>query len=74
MEKLSKEEFQIALGENIRKIRTSLGITQRALALDCNMEPASINKIEKGKVNTSAFTLHCICKSLGVQYSDLLEV
>ena len=74
MEKILKVDFLLAFGENIKKIRISQGVTQKSLAFDCNMEPASMNRIECGKVNTSVYTLRLICGSLGIQSNLLFQV
>lgn len=69
MEKLSKD-----LGFKIKKIRKSLGMTQRQLADKVNYSQTStITKIENGSINISNNKVHEIAKALGVNISDLLE-
>lgn len=69
MEKLSKD-----LGFKIKKIRKSLGMTQRQLADMVNYSQTStITKIENGSINISNNKVHEIAKALGVNISDLLE-
>jgi|GEM_PF-506983 hypothetical protein len=69
MEKLSKD-----LGFKIKKIRKSLGMTQRQLADKVNYSQTStITKIENGSINISNNKVHEIAIALGVSVSDLLE-
>ncbi|WP_288847732.1 helix-turn-helix domain-containing protein [uncultured Sneathia sp.] len=69
MKKLSKD-----LGFKIKKIRKSLGMTQRQLADMVNYSQTStITKIENGFINISNNKVHEIAKALGVNISDLLE-
>nr|DAM85275.1 MAG TPA: helix-turn-helix domain protein [Caudoviricetes sp.] len=69
MEKISKD-----LGFKIKKIRKSLGMTQRQLADKVNYSQTStITKIENGSINISNNKVHEIAKALGVNISDLLE-
>lgn len=69
MEKLSKD-----LGLKIKKIRKSLGMTQRQLADKINYcQTSTITKIENGSINISNNKVHEIAQALGVSVSDLLE-
>lgn len=59
------------VGENMRRIRESLGITQEELALRCDLTQAYINFLESGKRGYTRKSLEKISKALGVHISQL---
>lgn len=61
------------LGEKLKTLRESKGLTLEALSYEAEMELSQIHRIEKGKINASISTLSMICKGLGITLSDLLE-
>jgi transcriptional regulator with XRE-family HTH domain len=67
------DEFLSQIGERIRELRTSMGMTQMELALKCNDKDYSqINRVELGKVNFSVSYLLLISKALEVSTKKLL--
>lgn len=67
------DEFLLAIGANIRKLRLAKGLTQMELAFACNDKDYSqINRIELGKVNFSVSYLSLIAQVLEVNPQDLL--
>ncbi len=60
-------------GNNLRKIRTSKGITQDALAIDAELGKNQIGLIECGKVNATISTVKRISKHLKVHPSELFQ-
>lgn len=61
------------VGENIAKIRTEQGISQRELARRIGMSGQMISKIENDLSMPSLETLNRIAEGLNVNVSDLLE-
>ncbi|MES2432069.1 MAG: helix-turn-helix transcriptional regulator [Bacteroidota bacterium] len=61
----------VALGGRIKELRKQKGITQNALANNCDMEKSTISKIESGKVNIGYLVLLRLCDCLGVKLKDL---
>lgn len=61
------------VGDNIRRLRESLNITQEELALRCDLTQSHINYIENGKRGFTKKSLEKIAKALGVQTSVLFE-
>jgi putative transcriptional regulator len=59
---MEKSEFLLKLGSNIKKLRQEKGISQAELARLCDKERASIERIENGKINPSAFVLYEVAK------------
>ncbi len=68
-----KELFLKKLGENITRLRIGAGLSQSELALRCDKDRQSLNRLEKGKINPSAFYLAEIAAELGVPVSALLD-
>lgn len=60
-------------GVNVRKHRTSKGITMEQLATDCGILRAAISNIENAKVNTSISTAYILAKALDVSIDVLFE-
>ena len=63
------------IGENIRKARNAIGITQEALAtklqiLDCDISRGTFAKIEVGIRHISVDELNAIKEVLGMKYED----
>jgi putative transcriptional regulator len=63
----------IALGKSIVKLRQQKGWTQSELARNCDKDRQSIERLEKGKINPSAYYLYQISEGLGIELTDLLE-
>lgn len=59
-----KKEFQLILGQNIRRLRTRQNLTVEKLALEAGLSYSQVSRIELGKINTSAFMLYRLCKVL----------
>ena len=68
---MDKSEKLMALGERVRKIRVSKGLTQTELANIIGKDHPSINKLENGKVNPSYIFLSEVADGLGVDLKDL---
>jgi putative transcriptional regulator len=63
----------VKLGEKIKSIRISQGLTQIDLAYKIGKDQPSINRLEKGKINPSFLYLTEIAEGLEVTISDLLK-
>ncbi len=61
------------VGENIRRIREELHITQEELALRCDLTQSYINVLENGKRGYSRTSLEKVARALGVKISELFE-
>lgn len=60
------------LGANIRRQRTSRGITQERLAEAVQLNPRTVQKIEAGETNILVTTLMRIRKALKCSWDELL--
>lgn len=67
-------QLQIKIGERIRVIRESKGITQQDLAAACNFEKSNMSRIEAGRTNPTISTLYKLSQALGVTISELVNI
>jgi len=70
---MSKTEMMTELGNNIRKIRKARHITQEELAHRVGKDQQSIQRLEAGRMNPSAYYLLEIAHGLGVDTCQLLS-
>lgn len=63
----------VLLGQNIRKIRKELGLSQEALANESGLDRAYVGKIERGEKNITVAKLLQIVDALGIATSELFE-
>lgn len=68
-----KQEFLIALGAHIRKVREEQGISGAELARRCHMDKQNIHRLEKGEFSPTVWYLSKICKGLDITISQLLN-
>ncbi|EEU9228500.1 helix-turn-helix domain-containing protein [Escherichia coli] len=61
------------LGENIKKARTLLGISQEELAFRSMLHRTYISSVERGERNISFLNLIKIAKALEISPSELIE-
>ncbi len=62
------------IGENIKKRRTKLGLSQEDFAQKSGVKYTSLTKIEGGVIKTpSVLMVEKIAKALGVSIEDLLK-
>lgn len=70
---MTKDAFLKKLGENIARLREEAGLSQTELALRCDKDRQSLNRLEKGRINPSAFYLSEIAAELGIPVKNLLD-
>ena len=68
---MDKQELAKKIGNNIKKLRKTKGISQTELGLLCYKDKQAIEKIENGKVNATAYTLYQIAIALKIDASEL---
>ncbi len=67
-------QLQQKIGQRIRFLRESKGISQQNLAAVCNFEKANLSRIEAGRTNPTITTLYKISQALEVNISELVDV
>ena len=70
---MKKDVFLKKLGNNIARLREEAGISQTELALRCDKDRQSLNRLEKGRINPSAYYLSEIAAELKVPVKILLD-
>jgi len=65
-------EIRKVLAENVRTLRSRLGISQEELADLCNLHRTYVGAIERAERNVTLSTLEVFSKALGVSVPDLL--
>lgn len=61
------------LGERVRKIRISRGLSQTELAYKMGKDHPCINRLERGKSNPTVNFLFDLCEGLGVDVVELFK-
>lgn len=62
------------LGQNIRTIRDSLGLTQEKLSEKSDISLKHLGEIERGRGNPTLTTLVTVAYALGVSLSELMDI
>lgn len=68
------DQLQKKIGNRIRELRESKGVSQQNLAAICNFEKANLSRLEAGRTNPTISTLYKISEALEVSLSDLVNV
>jgi DNA-binding XRE family transcriptional regulator len=68
----TKDPTLVAIGRNLRRIRTASGFSQEGLALDAEIDRTYISQIERGIANPSVLVLKKISDCLKIGLSDLV--
>lgn len=72
-EVVTKEEFKIAFGKHLEKLRSEQNLTYRALSERCNIDYSDINKYEKGKKDLQLGTVLELSKGLNIHPKELFD-
>ena len=70
---MNKDNLNKKIGQKIVELRVSKGWSQSDLAKACNKDRQGIEKLEKGKVNPTFYTLYEVAKALEVPVSVLVD-
>jgi transcriptional regulator with XRE-family HTH domain len=72
-EAMTKDVYLKKLGKNIARLRELSGISQTELALRCDKDRQSLNRLEKGRINPSIFYLLEIATELKIPVKELID-
>ena len=61
-----------AIGDRLREVRRSRGLSLRALAETLGVSPSFISQVENGRTRPSVSTLYAIVNELGISLDELL--
>jgi transcriptional regulator with XRE-family HTH domain len=72
--RLSKEDLIVKVGERVREIRLSKGLTLERVAFDAGIDYSQLSRIELGKINTSIYQIYVVSKSLDVSIQEIVNI
>ena len=70
---MKNQPYLNKLGKRIVELRLKKGWSQRDLAYECGKEPQSIERVENGKSNPTAFYLKELADALGVTVAEFFN-
>lgn len=68
-----KNDIYSIIGQSIRRIRKSLGITQEELALKIGISPSFLSHVERGTKKASIETIYKVANALDVPIEKLFS-
>lgn len=69
---MRKHKDLVKLGERVKELRLSQGLSQEELAFKCGLHRTYIGMVERGERNLNYLTLLKVAKGLGVSVRDLV--
>lgn len=66
-------EPKLTVGQNIRRNRKRIGLTQEALAHRCDMHPVEVGRAERGTRDLRVSTVVKLARGLGIPACELLR-
>ena len=67
------EEGVKAFGKKLKEVRTSKGLSQEKLAIECGFANSQISRIETGAISTSLSHICILARELNVDLKDLMD-
>lgn len=67
------EDVVKLIAQNIKKIRTSKGLSVQEVAYRCDIERSNLSRLEAGKTNMTVKTICLICSALNVEITDVIK-
>ena len=68
------ERFKTALGQRIREIREGRGLTQMELGALIGKDFQAISRMEKGRVNPSAYQVYVLAEALSTPIAEFFDM
>jgi len=65
--------IQNQFGQRLRSLRLAKGLSQEALAHNCDLDRTYIGSVERGERNISLINIHIIAAALGVPVAELFN-
>ncbi len=70
---MAKKNILQRIGENVRELRKSKGLSQEELSYRANLHRTYIGMIERAEKNITVTNVEKIAKAFGVEIIDLLK-
>lgn len=71
--RIENNEYNVILGQNVRKIRKSMKVTQEEFSEILNLNPQFISQVETGKAGLSVETIIKICNASKCSSADIFN-
>ncbi len=71
---MKEEQIQKIVGNRIRLLRESKGISQQILTAMCNFEKGNMSRIEAGRTNPTIYTLYKISQALEIKITEIVDI
>lgn len=71
---MTDKEVLIGIGDQLRVLRLKNSLTQKEVALRCDIDVANYQRIERGRVNTTLLMLLKVLRSMDATYSDVFTL
>jgi transcriptional regulator with XRE-family HTH domain len=68
-----EKEYLLKVGDQIRQLRTDIGLSQEKLSFACDLDRTYIGSVERGERNISIINLKKIAMALKTDPSELLK-
>ncbi len=68
-----QSDLRVSIGERVRVVRISRGLTQSELALRASMNRNHLGEVERGETNVTVQTVTRIAQALGVPVESLFS-
>ncbi|MEZ5002527.1 MAG: helix-turn-helix transcriptional regulator [Chitinophagales bacterium] len=68
------QDIVVSIGQRIREIRESKGLSQLDIAVLCDSDKTAISRIEAGRTNATIKTFIKISKALDVSLSEMFDI
>lgn len=72
-DKMNNKDILLHIGKTIRTLRTTQGLSQKALGKKCNLAESQIGAYERGQINITISTLSSIIDALGISFITFIE-
>ena len=70
---LADVDDQATFGQNVRRLRQAMGLSQESLALRAGVDRSYLGSVERGQRNISLGGIAAIARALDVPAADLLS-
>lgn len=72
-ENIKLEEAIFKINKRVAELRKKKGMSQKKLALECELDESVIQRMERGKSNFTLKTLLIICQGLEISLPDFFS-
>jgi transcriptional regulator with XRE-family HTH domain len=71
--KKTEQQIQRRFGDRVRELRKFKGLSQEALAFECDLDRTYIGGVERGERNISLINIHKLAQALRVNAKEFFD-